>query len=67
MTHPTLPEMTKKPLSPCIQVCTIDPETGQCRGCFRTLDEIARWGSLDDEERRRIMAALPGRRKGAGC
>jgi len=48
--------------SPCTKVCTIDPRSGLCHGCGRTLDEIARWASLDDAERSRIMAELPQRR-----
>jgi predicted Fe-S protein YdhL (DUF1289 family) len=37
----------------------MDPACGLCLGCARTLDEIARWGSLTDEERDRIIAELP--------
>ena len=47
--------------SPCTKVCTIDPSTRLCRGCGRSLDEIARWMSLSDSERTRIMAELPRR------
>jgi predicted Fe-S protein YdhL (DUF1289 family) len=47
--------------SPCTKVCTIDPRSQLCRGCGRTLDEIARWMSLGDSERARIMADLPAR------
>lgn len=47
--------------SPCVKVCRMDPERGLCLGCARTLDEIARWGTMSDEERARIMAELPGR------
>ena len=39
----------------------MDPESELCKGCFRTLDEIARWGTMTDAERDRIMAELPGR------
>jgi predicted Fe-S protein YdhL (DUF1289 family) len=49
--------------SPCTNVCTIDPRSGLCLGCGRTLDEIAQWGSLGETERRRIMAELPQRRE----
>lgn len=49
--------------SPCVDICTMDPVTGLCRGCARTLDEIAAWSSLGDSERRRIMAELPKRRQ----
>ena len=30
------------PGSPCLNICTLD-ERGVCRGCFRTLEEIAGW------------------------
>ena len=52
--------------SPCIDVCTIDPPRGLCAGCGRTLDEIARWSSLDDAARRRIMDQLAERMRRAG-
>jgi uncharacterized protein len=47
--------------SPCIKVCQMDPRRGLCLGCRRTLDEIARWGTMSDVERERIMAELPRR------
>lgn len=47
--------------SPCVKVCDIDRPSGLCRGCGRTLAEIAGWTSLSGAERRRIMAELPGR------
>jgi predicted Fe-S protein YdhL (DUF1289 family) len=50
-------------VSPCIKVCVIDPSTGLCAGCGRTLPEIARWRDLDHEERRRIMSELPDRQR----
>ncbi len=50
--------------SPCNKVCTIDPRSGLCHGCGRTLDEIARWMSLGEGERQRIMAELPHRLAG---
>jgi len=48
--------------SPCVKVCQMDPERGLCLGCRRTLDEIARWGSLTDLERDQILSQLPGRK-----
>jgi len=48
--------------SPCIKVCIIDPATGYCEGCARTLKEIAKWGSLSPLDRRQIMAELAGRK-----
>jgi predicted Fe-S protein YdhL (DUF1289 family) len=47
--------------SPCTKVCTIDPRSGLCHGCARTLSEIAQWASLSETERLRIMDELPGR------
>ncbi|HEX7130759.1 MAG TPA: DUF1289 domain-containing protein [Rhodanobacteraceae bacterium] len=49
------------PPTPCIGVCRLDPQ-GFCIGCRRTLDEIARWGTMSDAERLRCMReVLPGR------
>jgi len=48
--------------SPCISVCEMIPEAGLCAGCFRTLDEIAAWGSLAAAQKRAVLAALPERR-----
>lgn len=52
--------------SPCINVCQMDKTTGLCSGCFRTLDEIARWASTDDSQRAEILAAVD-RRRTAAC
>ena len=49
--------------SPCTNVCRIDPATGWCEGCLRTLDEIAAWGGSDDAARRAIWKRLPARRQ----
>lgn len=51
--------------SPCTKVCTMDPRTGLCLGCARTLEEIGAWGQLSEGERLRIMAGLPLRREEA--
>jgi hypothetical protein len=47
--------------TPCVNVCLLDAETGLCVGCGRTIDEIARWATMNDGERRAIKAALPER------
>lgn len=48
-------------LSPCIGVCLLD-EDGLCRGCHRSGDEIAAWGSMGDDARLRFMdVILPAR------
>jgi len=47
--------------SPCIGVCTIVPATGLCRGCWRTIEEIANWRTMDRTERGRVLAACAAR------
>jgi predicted Fe-S protein YdhL (DUF1289 family) len=53
--------------SPCISVCAMDEATGLCAGCLRTLDEIAAWSVLDDDERRAVWARIAARRSLAGA
>lgn len=48
-------------LTPCINVCVIDNETGQCIGCGRTRPEIGDWMRMSTDERRAIMDELPER------
>lgn len=48
--------------TPCIKVCFVDGKSGLCLGCFRTLNEIARWQRLETDERAKIMEELPSRR-----
>jgi predicted Fe-S protein YdhL (DUF1289 family) len=56
--------MSDKPVaSPCNKVCVLDPASQLCIGCFRTIDEIAGWGALDDAQRAAIVAELPARRE----
>jgi predicted Fe-S protein YdhL (DUF1289 family) len=59
-------ETTPKPDTPCIAVCVIDPTTGLCLGCGRTLAEIARWHAMERSERLSVMATLPQRMTDAG-
>lgn len=48
-------------LSPCIGVCTLDGD-GFCEGCHRTLDEIAQWTALTNDQRQHLMnVVLPQR------
>ena len=48
--------------SPCVQICIIEPEDGLCVGCARTLDEIAGWGAMSNDERRVVLKGLALRR-----
>jgi predicted Fe-S protein YdhL (DUF1289 family) len=47
--------------TPCEQICIVDPPSGLCRGCGRSLAEIGRWTVYSDGERSRIMNELPRR------
>jgi uncharacterized protein len=47
--------------SPCIQVCCVEPVSGLCLGCYRTLAEIATWARKSEDERAVIMDALAAR------
>ena len=51
--------------TPCIGVCVIDA-SGFCRGCARTLEEIARWTSLSHSARLFSMAELSARKAALG-
>ena len=53
---------TSAPPSPCINICRMDAATGWCEGCMRTLDEIAAWGSLPDDDKRLVWQQLRLRR-----
>ena len=48
--------------SPCVEVCRMDPSRELCAGCWRTLDEIARWRDMSDAERGALVAELALRR-----
>jgi uncharacterized protein len=47
--------------TPCTRDCALDPVSGLCMGCGRSVDEIAGWRGFDDEERAAIMMRLPMR------
>ena len=49
--------------SPCVKVCALDPQSGLCLGCFRTLEEIGDWLEMTPEQKRATLerAAQRGR------
>lgn len=49
--------------SPCVDVCRIDPRSGWCEGCLRTLDEIAGWSTLEPRQQLAVCRLLPRRRE----
>jgi predicted Fe-S protein YdhL (DUF1289 family) len=48
-------------ISPCISVCRIGEASGLCLGCFRTRDEIARWSTAGDAEKRSVWRMIERR------
>ena len=42
----------------------MDPQSNVCRGCLRTLDEIAGWSAYSDDEKREVLALVRERRTG---
>ena len=52
--------------SPCIGLCVLDPETGFCKGCFRSIEEIGAWIGLDDVGRRQVLDRVAERRRPGG-
>lgn len=51
--------------SPCVSVCRMNAATGLCEGCFRTIDEIARWGAMDSAAREAAWSRIE-QRQGSG-
>ncbi|HZT89903.1 MAG TPA: DUF1289 domain-containing protein [Stellaceae bacterium] len=51
------------PASPCVGICLVDPASGHCRGCLRSVAEIAAWYGASVAEKRAILARLAERRR----
>jgi predicted Fe-S protein YdhL (DUF1289 family) len=49
-------------VSPCAGICVMNTETKECVGCRRTLDEIAKWATMTDEERLAVWDEIFERR-----
>ena len=47
--------------SPCIRLCVIEETSGLCRGCGRSVAEIAAWAALGEPQRLAVMATLQRR------
>lgn len=48
--------------SPCVRNCCLNDED-ICLGCFRSLQEITRWGTLDDHGKQLILESVAQRKK----
>lgn len=47
-------DQAKPVKSPCIHVCALNEED-VCQGCYRTGNEISRWGRYSNDERREVL------------
>jgi len=54
-------DMAENIPSPCISVCRLDAQQAYCEGCLRSLDELRRWGSSSDVEKKAIWALVAQR------
>jgi uncharacterized protein len=50
--------------SPCVSVCALDIDD-ICVGCYRSVDEITRWSSLDNQAKRDVIVLAGERAKKA--
>jgi predicted Fe-S protein YdhL (DUF1289 family) len=57
---------TKPIKSPCLRVCAVDGRANACRGCGRTLGEIANWGTMSEAARDQVLRLLPARIEALG-
>ena len=53
--------------SPCINLCRMNPQSGYCEGCLRSISEITEWGGADDRRRLAILAEVARRKAAAGA
>jgi uncharacterized protein len=60
---PNTAAVEASPVSPCRGICLMDPASGLCRGCLRTIAEIARWYAAGAAEKRALLAVLAARRR----
>jgi predicted Fe-S protein YdhL (DUF1289 family) len=65
MKNPDLDTHAGKVPSPCINVCAMNPETGLCEGCARTIEEIAQWGTAAESVKRLIWSEIQRRKTAA--
>ena len=48
--------------SPCISLCEMHPDTGLCKGCWRSLDEIMDWSVASEAKKLQVWTAIRSRR-----
>jgi predicted Fe-S protein YdhL (DUF1289 family) len=53
-----IPELQIPVPSPCISLCEMAPDTGLCKGCLRTIDEIIGWSAAGDDYKRAVWSEI---------
>lgn len=56
--------MSQPVRSPCVQICALD-ENDICVGCYRSGEEITRWGDCSEEEKRAVLRRVAEREQAA--
>jgi predicted Fe-S protein YdhL (DUF1289 family) len=56
-------QLMSGPPSPCVSICRLDESTGQCAGCFRTVDEIRDWMIMMPDARLDLLRRLDERKR----
>jgi predicted Fe-S protein YdhL (DUF1289 family) len=51
--------------SPCVNICCLN-EDDVCLGCYRSCDEICKWGAMDNEQRNDVMKKVAEREQDSG-
>lgn len=57
--------MKKKIKSPCQLICTYDSDK-ICVGCFRSLEEVAKWDSYSEDQKKEVIDNTHKRRAERG-
>ncbi len=55
-------ELTSRVSSPCIDVCKLN-NNNICTGCYRTIDEITQWRSLNRNKQIEIIEVAKQRKQ----
>ncbi|EIK54142.1 Fe-S protein [Stutzerimonas stutzeri TS44] len=58
-------DSAKPVASPCVSLCALD-EDDVCVGCQRSVDEIRRWGLMNNDERRQVLRQCAERARANG-
>ena len=51
--------------SPCVNICCLD-DNDICLGCYRSCDEICKWGAMSNGERKDVMKKVAEREQDSG-